>query len=229
MGVVYLKYDKETEADGAEVEKLLVAALAAVTVGGGAVAAGNLSYFQGEKVINVLDGDTFVTENRQPIRLAGLDAPELINCMGNDAKEALSTLILGKRVRLRNLKTDPFRRIMAAVYLNSTLVNEVMIRAGMAQYTEYQGSEKTRLVQANNYARNTKTGIYGPECTQPEPPNSTCVIKGNYDINDRMKIYYTPTCNNYIQVIIMKSQGDEWFCTEAQARKAGFVRSDTCR
>ena len=210
-------------------KKLLVAALAAGTIGGGALAAGNLPYFKGEKVVYVVDGDTFITENHQSIRLAGLDAPELGNCMAQDAKKALSSLILGKRVQLRNLQADPFRRILALVYVKSTLVNEVMIRAGLAQYTEDDSSEKAKLVSANTYARTHTIGIFSPVCTQPEPPDPTCRIKGNNDTKLKKKFYYTPDCRNYSQVLIMKFQGDDWFCTEAEAREAGFTKSDTCK
>ena len=210
-------------------KKLLVAALGAATIGGGALATGNLPYFKGEKVIYVVDGDTFITENHQSVRLAGLDAPELENCMGQDAKKALSTLILGKRVQLRDLKADPFRRIMALVYVNSTLVNEVMIRAGLAQYTEQADREKARLVNANTYARTHTIGIFSPVCYQLEPPDPTCNIKGNNDTKVNKKFYYTPACHNYSQVIIMKYQGDAWFCTETEAKNAGFTKSDTCK
>jgi hypothetical protein len=176
----------------------------------------------------VVDGDTFITENHQSIRLAGLDAPEIGNCMAADAKKELSNLILGKRVKLADLKADPFRRIMALVYLNSTLVNEVMIRAGFAQYTQWSGNDKAKLTGANMYARTRAIGIFSPVCTQPVPPDTKCLVKGNYDTKVNKKFYYTTDCRNYLQVIIMKYQGDAWFCTEAEARKAGFVKSETC-
>ena len=210
-------------------KKLLVAALGTAVIGGGAIAATNINYFRGERVISVYDGDTFMTENRQSIRLAGLNAPEIENCMGTDAKKGLSSLILGKRVRLSDLKTDPFRRIMALVYLDGTLVNEVMIRAGLAQYTEDDSSEKAKLVSANTYARTRTIGIFSPVCSQPEPPDPACTIKGNNDTKVNKKFYYTSACNNYSQVIIMKYQGDAWFCTEAEARVAGFTKSETCK
>lgn len=210
-------------------KKLLVAALAAGTIGGGALAAGNLPYFKGEKVIRVLDGDTFLIESLQSIRLYGINAPELGNCMGGDAKQALSTLILGKRVQLREPVSDPNRRIMALVYQNGTLVNEVMIRAGLAAYTGQGQSQQERMKSANEYARNTHIGIYSPICYQVKPPDPDCVIKGNVDIYNNTKIYYTPACKYYSPVIVEKYRGDDWFCTEAEAKKAGFTKSDTCK
>lgn len=210
-------------------KKLLVAGLAAATVGGGALATGNLPYLKGEKVIEVVDGDTFIIENKQPIRLYGINAPDLKNCMGNDSKRALSTLILGKRVQLREPVTDRgTRRVMALVYQNGTLINEVMIRAGLAQYYGEGQSQAERMKNANVYARGNNIGIYSPRCYQTEPPNPNCAIKGNFNDYSDKKEYFTPACDHYGQVIILKYQGDDWFCTEAEARKAGFTKSDTC-
>jgi endonuclease YncB( thermonuclease family) len=211
-------------------KKLLVAALAAGTIGGGALAAGNLPYFKGEKVIEVVDGDTFIIENKQPIRLYGINAPDIHYCFGKEAQQALSSLILGKRVQLREPEVDRFgRRVMSLVYVNGVLVNEVMIRAGFAEYENEGGSQGARMDEANTYARENHIGIYSPECYRPEPPHPSCTIKGNFDKTKYKKIYFTPQCGGYPQVFILKYQGDDWFCTEAEAKRAGFVQSETCK
>lgn len=209
-------------------KKLLVAALGAATIGGGVLTAGNLTYFKGEKVIRVLDGDTFLLESYQPIRLYGIDAPELGNCMSEDAKNALTKLIQGKRVQVREPIAEGNRRIMALVYSDKLLINEVMLRAGLAQYLGEGGSQMARLRAANDYARTNHVGIYSPLCYQPDPPNPACAIKGNDDIRQNKKFYYLPDCPYYTKVVVMKFQGDAWFCTETEAKKAGFTKSDTC-
>lgn len=210
-------------------KKLLVAALAAGTIGGGAIATGNLPYFKGEKVVEIIDGDTFFIENHQRIRLFGVNAPELSYCMGNDAKNALSSLILGKRVHIRNPVSDRYGRIMALVYQDRTFVNDVMLRSGLAQYDGAGLREREQLYQADMYARKNKIGIYSSICTKTEPPTPTCTIKGNVNTTTDHKDYFLPECGFYSAVIIYTFEGDEWFCTEAQARKAGFTKSDTCK
>jgi endonuclease YncB( thermonuclease family) len=209
-------------------KKLLAAALAAAAISGGAIA-GNLPYFQGEKVIEVIDGDTFFITNHQRIRLYGVNAPELSYCMGNDAKKALSSLILGKRIFIRTPVADRYGRIMALVYQKKTLINEVMLRSGMAQYDGAGKSGREQLYRADIYARNNKIGIYSSTCTQTNPPNPSCTIKGNVDITTDRKNYFLPKCAYYPAVIIHKFEGDDWFCTEAEAKKAGFVKSNTCK
>ena len=211
-------------------KKLLIAAIAAATLGGGALAAGNLPYFKGEKVIEVVDGDTFIIENKQPIRLYGVNAPDIHYCFGKEAQQALSSLILGKLVQLREPEVDRFgRRVMSLVYINGVLVNEVMIRAGFAEYENEGGSQGARMNSANMYARTNHIGIFSPQCYQTEPTNPSCVIKGNNDTNKRNKMYFLPQCRGYSRVLILKYQGDDWFCTESEAKRAGFVKSDTCK
>ena len=60
---------------------------------------------------------------------------------------------------------------------------------------------------------------------QSEPPRqAACLIKGN--INDRgERIYHVPGGAFYDRTRISPSKGERWFCTEAEARQAGWRRS----
>ena len=49
---------------------------------------------------------------------------------------------------------------------------------------------------------------------------NTCKIKGN--ISNSGKIYHTPTSKWYNKTKINTSKGERWFCTEAEARAAGW-------
>lgn len=58
----------------------------------------------------------------------------------------------------------------------------------------------------------------------PEPAPTVCdSIKGNIDAQGR-KIYHTADSPNFSQVLINKP-GEQYFCTEADAEAAGFVKS----
>ncbi len=214
-------------------KKMLVAALAAAAagaIGGGVVAATNINYFRGEKVINVIDGDTFQIENKQLVRLLSVYAPELGFCMASDAKNALSSMILNKRVQLREPLVDKrYGRVIALVYQNGIFINDVMLRAGLAVYKNARSSQEKVLFTSDMYARTNKVGIFSTACTLPEPPNPSCTIKGNVNTTTNQKDYYLPSCGHYGKVLIYKFEGDAWFCTEAEARAAGFTKSDTCK
>jgi hypothetical protein len=47
-----------------------------------------------------------------------------------------------------------------------------------------------------------------------------CRIKGNISQNGR--IYHVPGSASYDQTQIDTSKGERWFCTEAEARAAGW-------
>ena len=46
-------------------------------------------------------------------------------------------------------------------------------------------------------------------------------IKGNVNSNGE-KIYHCPNWRDYDRTEIIESEGDRWFCSEAEARRAGF-------
>lgn len=210
-------------------KKLVLAAIASSTVTGAVLATTPAASFFGEKVVEVVDGDTIFLKNRQPIRLYGLDAPELENCLGPEAKQALISLVLNKRVFIKEPLTDRRGRVMALIYQNGVLINEVLIKTGLAQYQRDGGTQTKRMKIASDYARENSVGIYSPLCYQTEPANPKCAIKGNYDERKAEQWYFTPTCNFYTNVIIQKHQGDNWFCTEKEAKQAGFTKSPNCK
>lgn len=201
---------------------------AAVVTGAGAYTVKNLPYFVGETVTQVLDGDSFKIANKQTIRLSSLDAPETGNCYAADATAALTSKILGKKVVLRYPQTDRYGRIMALVYVNGELVNEYMVRHGFAVTTREAWDENPAVSGANTYARTHKLGIFSSLCTQIDPPNPKCPIKGNIDDRNHIQEYLTPDCPDYSKTIIEQHMGEKWFCTESAAKKAGYIKSSSC-
>lgn len=200
-----------------------------MVVGVATAATLSLPYFVGEQVKDVKDGDTFTIANGQLIRLYGLDAPEPEYCYGPQATEQLSKLVYGKKVILREPIVDHYRRVVALVYVDGKLVNEVMIRQGFAHYERAGQSESKALVEANLYARANKLGIYGSECYQPNPPDPKCAIKGNYDRDKYKWVYLTPGCPYYNKTIVEKFKGERYFCSEAEALQAGFTKAKFCK
>ncbi len=201
-----------------------IAALAA-----GSIIGGGWLTSRGELVTEVIDGDSFKISNKQTIRLASLDAPAKDRCFGPEATKALTEKILNKRVVLNDLRTDRYGRIIAQAYVGGAHVNNFMIKNGFAESTRQAGEETANIKIANEYARENKVGIFSPDCYQETPPNLKCAIKGN--VNDRAaneKYYFTPSCRHYSKVIVKKSFGDDWFCAEAEAIKAGFTKAPNC-
>jgi hypothetical protein len=55
----------------------------------------------------------------------------------------------------------------------------------------------------------------------------SCVIKGNISTK-REKIYHLPGCASYNATKIDVSKGERMFCTEAEARAAGWRKAKNC-
>lgn len=182
-----------------------------------------------ETVYRIADGDTFILENnKQTIRLFGIDAPELDNCYGPESYSRLSQLLKKNQVQLKEPVVDHFGRIVALVYVDGQLINKTMIEEGYAAYQGHSGSEKERLRAAHDLAKSQKIGIYSSACTDETPPDSKCTIKGNHDLDRNDYVYLLPTCPYYVPVIIRRFEGDRWFCSESEAKKAGFKISPAC-
>ena len=54
--------------------------------------------------------------------------------------------------------------------------------------------------------------------------NDACNIKGNISTRGE-RIYHVPGQRYYAQTRISASHGERWFCSEAEARAAGWRRS----
>ena len=183
----------------------------------------------GDRVVKIIDGDTFKLQNNQTVRLASVDAPEIGNCCSQEAAAALSDLILGKKVVLLEPYSDKYNRIIALVVSRGQIINEVMVRNGYALDTYDNFSAKAALQAANTYARQNSLGIYSGQCSQVIPPDTGCLIKGNHHQANGQKLYSYPGCTNYQRTVVGLFEGDQWFCTESAAIAAGYTRSGDCQ
>jgi micrococcal nuclease len=97
-----------------------------------AIPAGLAADFQGE-VIRVLDGDTIeVLHDKKPerIRLYGIDCPEKGQAFGQKAKQATSSLLFGKDVRIESHGRDKHRRTLGTVFDGDLNVNHELVKEG---------------------------------------------------------------------------------------------------
>lgn len=91
-------------------------------------------------VIKVYDGDTITIASKLPfygsplyrfsVRLAGIDTPEMNGPEVERAilaRNTLSNLVLHKKVKLQNVSTEKYGRLLANVYLDDLHVNKWML------------------------------------------------------------------------------------------------------
>ena len=93
-------------------------------------------------VDRIIDGDTFeIRYDGEPtsVRLFGIDAPEIRDPGGAEAKAELARLILTRKVRLQfpgKRKRDNFGRLLARVYVDGIDIGAEMVKRGFARRVE---------------------------------------------------------------------------------------------
>ena len=125
------------------------------------------------KVVGVHDGDTLtlLTESKQTlkIRLGEIDAPELKQPYGQDAKKELSNLVFSKQVEILQTDTDRYKRIVGKVYFGRSDINLEMVKRGAAWvYRDY--SDSPVYIAAEEIARKSHAGFWKLQADQITPP-----------------------------------------------------------
>jgi len=178
-------------------------------------------------VQRIIDGDTFIVDDGRQIRLMSVNAPEEGLCGADEATALLTRLLTGKKVRLVGELNDHFGRFLALVYVDDQLINEQMILSGWARFTSTASIESEKLKAAFQSAKVDNLGVFSPKCYQKTNPDSSkCDIKGN--VREGKKTYFFSGCGNYSNVALELDQGDQWFCSEKEAVKAGFTKAVNC-
>jgi micrococcal nuclease len=139
---------------------------------GCAIAASN-QWLSGQ-VSAVIDGDTLVLNtgnSSEHIRLQGIDAPELTQTEGAQAKQALSALALHQSVRLAYSQRDRYGRILGQVFNNNCNdLNKLMLQAGMAWFykayaCDLESERRQQYAAAESHARTQGLGLWA----KPQP------------------------------------------------------------
>jgi hypothetical protein len=95
-------------------------------------------------------------------------------------------------------------------------------RGGAGGLTDFSGESVANCVAAMPKRRGgASSAASAPVAPRPSSaPLGDCRIKGNISQNGR--IYHVPGSASYDQTQIDTSKGERWFCTEAEARAAGW-------
>jgi micrococcal nuclease len=111
---------------------------------------------KGGRVIKCYDADTITIASKLPyndsplyrlsVRLNGIDAPEIKGKsveekeVAKQARDFVSNLVLNKYVRLENVESEKYGRILADVYIGDVHVNEMLVKERYA--VKYDGGTK---------------------------------------------------------------------------------------
>lgn len=159
-----------------------------------------------EKIKRIIDGDTFILENGEKVRIIGIDAPEkfesyklnrdsensgkdkkVIKALGYLGAMYTDSILYGQNVTLVsdsiNANKDEHGRLLRYVYLeNGEFFNLKIIQDGYAYaYTKYPFIFMEEFKQAEKEARGNEIGLWKNEDFK--------------DINDSLKIFHNSNLN----------------------------------
>jgi endonuclease YncB( thermonuclease family) len=183
----------------------------------------------------VVDGDSLVIAG-ESIRLFGIDAPELAQtcdvsgrnwACGLWAKQTLGQIIGQGVLRCEALDRDRYGRTLARCQVSGRDVAADMVLAGAATaYLRYS----TDYAEAEAVAKAEARGLWSGAVMAPDAYRKLakqqvvpkgCTIKGNVSAKGS-KIYHMPGQRDYAATRISAQKGEAYFCSEAEARAAGF-------
>jgi endonuclease YncB( thermonuclease family) len=121
----------------------------------------------------VNDGDTITVKSGQKylrVRLAGIDAPELYQEYGQEARAFLNRLCYGRQLTLQPTGTDVYGRMVARIYLaDGQDVNRLMVQHGQAWYSKLKNQPEDKVMaRLQTQARKARLGLWSQE--HPQPP-----------------------------------------------------------
>jgi micrococcal nuclease len=135
-------------------------------------------------LVRVVDGDTIIVAPLEPrressgpvpqarLRLLGVDTPETVQPghpvepWGAEATAFTKEFLASSQpleIRLDRRRKDRYGRFLAYVYVDGRMLNEELVRAGLAEVVDYPGDSpqiKRVLRQAEEEARDEQRGLW---------------------------------------------------------------------
>src|SRR6056297_1858575 len=195
--------------------------------------------------VRVVDGDTLDVGGTR-VRLHGIDAPELgqrrtnadgvrWDC-GTWAADEVRRRIGARSAHCDTVDTDRYGRTVATCSVAAQDVGKMLVSEGLAlAYRKYSMAydldEKRAVISgrglhAHRFDRPAehRRAIREERATETAAPDPDCAIKGNISRSGN-RIHHLPGQADYARTVIRPEQGERWFCSEADARAAGWRRA----
>ena len=190
--------------------------------------------------VRVIDGDTFDVGGVR-VRIHGIDAPEVDQtcthpqrgewACGAFVRDEVRDRYQGQFADCRQRDMDRFGRIVGTCFVDGQDIAEAIVSDGLAEayrrYSmDYDLAEKAAQVRgAGLWSSDMQTPAEfraAQRTTSPDAPapSANCIIKGN--ISGSGRIYHMPHNEHYTNTRINEANGERWFCSEEDARAAGW-------
>ncbi|WP_306115380.1 MULTISPECIES: thermonuclease family protein [unclassified Roseovarius] len=198
-----------------------------------------LAGFQG--TVRVIDGDTLDVGGVR-VRLHGIDAPEVgQTCQTAEGKDWDCGTWVSREVRAQfqgvvascdPVEKDRYGRIVATCRVDGRDMGRGLVQRGMAvAYRKYSRA----YVADERAAKRANAGLHAGAFQRPSQhrksnikqapvPDQACIIKGNIS-GKGTRIFHVPGQQYYDATRIRADKGERWFCSEAEARAAGWRKA----
>jgi micrococcal nuclease len=121
------------------------------------------------RVVEIIDGDTFLLSDGDQVRLIGIDTPEEGQPFFARATAFAESILLGKEVEIKYDREllDRYGRRLVYLFVDSILYNQLVIDSGFASVYLFEKNQMLarQLISAQRKARSSKVGIW----SLPEP------------------------------------------------------------
>lgn len=196
--------------------------------------------------VSVVDGDTLELHGEH-IRMVGIDAPESSQTCrnakgeawrcGQKASFALADAIAVSTVTCTGDEHDRYGRLLALCRVGDVDLSSWMVRHGWAMaFVRYSEAYVKEEAQARGDRVGIWAGAFVPpwdwrrgvtlvEAAPAKAASGRCTIKGNISTRSGERIYHLPGGPWYDRTKISEGRGERWFCSEQEARAAGWRRA----
>lgn len=162
-------------------------------------------FSQTVKVTRVIDGDTYVIETGEKVRMIGINAPEMSTEFGDDAKAHLEKLIGNREVMLvedsKAGKKDKYKRLLRYTIVEGEDINQRMVCDGFAvAYTRFKFTKKQSYKDCQEMAELASIGMWGMEENEAA---ETTVNVGEDTITMPKSYFYTGVSTIMVLFIVL--------------------------
>lgn len=205
------------------------------------------------QVLEVIDGDTFTFKHEgkiEKVRMIGIDSPEnsSLRLWYSESFSQEATNFLKEKIEWEEVvfeyddsqwKYDDYGRHLVYVFLWSENINNTMILNGYAKeytydkkykYSDLFKESETRAQEKNLWLWDEKVEEKNEEIKSnfmEDVQAWECNIKWN--INSKGdRIYHYPGCPSYNRTKISPSKWEKYFCSQEEARNAGWRVAWNC-
>ena len=179
----------------------------------------------------VIDGDTFVLNNGDIIRMQGIDSPEQGDLDYDRTAYELQKRIIGRQLIFEGTDEDMYGRKLRFIFADDKNINIEMVKEGWARVLMHAGTKyEQQLEQAQEYAKRQRKGIWQVDESSYKRLSHKCVElgcpQGTIAVASKQgDVYYNCACST---AMLIGKENIECFILLEEAIEKGLRAARRC-